>query len=596
MNPTSPVMDPLTLTWWALQALRVDGVGLGGIWLRAGHGPVREQWLQHARAQAPAWHRLPLHADDAGLLGGIDLGATLQSGQLQWQSGLLAQAHGAWLMLAMAERAPRALLARLTQAMDRRCVDSPRGDVHAFDGTVLALDEAETDEAGLHPSLSQRLGLWLDLRGVSVSEASTLPLASLTYSASDIAQAQQRLKNLPACESALERLFELALPLGIADTRALLFAWRLARVSAALDARPTIEPVDIARALQCVLLPRATCLPATEESPAEPPPESSPSEEPAEQPESDPGADATPNDDVLLAAALAQLPPHLLDQLVAGPRALKKNMASGQSGQAQRHQQRGRPLPSRPGKPGAQARLDVLATLRHAAPRQRIRAPHAHRPNADNASQPVTLPRVRLRTEDFHTKRYVQNSPTCLILALDASGSAAMQRLAQAKGAVQLLLSQSYARRDHVCVIGFRGAHAECLLPPTRSLVRAKRALAKLPGGGGTPLASALQQCLLQALRLQREGQTPMLVMLSDGRANVTLAGLGGRQQAQAEATELARHWAQTGLASLWIDTAPQPEPCAQELARHMQARYLPMPYLQAQRLADAMQREQALA
>jgi magnesium chelatase subunit D len=243
-------------------------------------------------------------------------------------------------------------------------------------------------------------------------------------------------------------------------------------------------------------------------------------------------------------------------------------------------------LPARPGKPGAQARLDVLATLRHAAPRQRIRAAHSHASSA----------RVRLRSEDFHTKRFTQNSPTTLILALDASGSAAMQRLAQAKGAVQLLLAQSYARRDSVCVIGFRGARAECLLAPTRSLVRAKRALAKLPGGGGTPLASALQQCLMQALRLQRDGQTPMLVVLSDGRANVTLAGLGGRQQAQLEATELAKHWAQTGFAALWIDTAPQPEPCAQDLARQMRARYLPMPHVQAQRLAAAMQREQALA
>ena len=234
-------------------------------------------------------------------------------------------------------------------------------------------------------------------------------------------------------------------------------------------------------------------------------------------------------------------------------------------------------MPARAGKPSDRARLDLLATLRHAAPLQRIRAPHAQ---GD---------RLRLRSEDFHTRRYAQKSASCLILALDASGSSAMQRLAQAKGAVELLLARSYARRDSVCVIGFRGARAECLLAPTRSLVRAKRALAGLPGGGGTPLASALELSLVQAQRLQREGHTPLLVVLSDGRANVTLAGVGGRQQAQEQAMAASQRWAQTGFAALWIDTAMQPEAQAQALAAQMQARYLPMPHVQAQRLADAM-------
>jgi magnesium chelatase subunit D len=120
-------------------------------------------------------------------------------------------------------------------------------------------------------------------------------------------------------------------------------------------------------------------------------------------------------------------------------------------------------------------------------------------------------------------------------------------------------------------------------------LVRAKRALAGLPGGGGTPLAGALQLALGQARQLAREGQTPLLVVLSDGRANVTLQGLGGRQQAQSEAQAMASQWALTGHAALWIDTAAQPEPLAQGLAQAMGGRYLPMPHVQSQRLASAM-------
>ena len=83
-----------------------------------------------------------------------------------------------------------------------------------------------------------------------------------------------------------------------------------------------------------------------------------------------------------------------------------------------------------------------------------------------------------------------------------------------------------------------------------------------------------------------------MLVVLSDGRANVTLQGLGGRQQAQTEAQAMAQRWAQTGHAALWIATAPQPEALAQALAHTLQGRYLPMPHVQSQRLAAAMELE----
>ncbi len=164
-----------------------------------------------------------------------------------------------------------------------------------------------------------------------------------------------------------------------------------------------------------------------------------------------------------------------------------------------------------------------------------------------------------------------------------------MQRLAEAKGAVELLLQQSYARRDQVCVLSFRAGQAQVLLPPTRSLVRAKRALSGLPAGGGTPLASALRLALEVAQQQVRSGVTPVLVMLSDGRANVNLAGVGGRQEAQQDARTLAQAWGQHRLTALWLDTSAQPDPLAQEWARLMAARYLPMPYAPSARMADAM-------
>jgi magnesium chelatase subunit D len=220
--------------------------------------------------------------------------------------------------------------------------------------------------------------------------------------------------------------------------------------------------------------------------------------------------------------------------------------------------------------------LHLLATLRAAAPKQKLRQ-----------KQPGQT--VAIRTEDFHVQRFAHKASSCIIVAMDASGSAALARLAEAKGAVDLLLQQSYARRDSVCVIAFRGSQVQTLLPATRSLVRAKKALAGLPGGGGTPIALALKHASEQALALQRAGMTPLLVMLSDGKANVTIEGLGGRTQAQEDAMKWAQQWARLGFASLWIDTAVQPTGHAQELSQAMQARYLPMPYVASQRVADAI-------
>ena len=97
-----------------------------------------------------------------------------------------------------------------------------------------------------------------------------------------------------------------------------------------------------------------------------------------------------------------------------------------------------------------------------------------------------------MRRDDFRMTRFQQRTRTTTIFVVDASGSSALNRLAEAKGAVELLLADCYVRRDQVALLAFRGKEAELLLPPTRSLVRAKRSLAGLPGGGGTPLAAGI--------------------------------------------------------------------------------------------------------
>ena len=599
----------------SLQLLQIDPHGFGGIWLKAPFGPVRERWLQALQNSSVKTVKLPGSIDLERLLGGIDLSTTLQTGQLHMQNGLLQQAHQGVVCISMAERFPSALDAPIAQAMDTQTipalnVKSDAASINTQFG-VIALDESLEDDAPIGKALQERLGIWLDLKDLAPSDIQAMTVDALDSDsqAIDVQFSKTHLQQMQALLPKLQWTHDQALAmcataqgLGIDSLRIPSLALRVACFHAALNLRTTIEDEDLEFAARRVLAPRATQWPSeqaeetreeTSEEKAEqppephsdappPPPESEQDAEDA-QPESPP-SEPTAEDlqEMMVAAALASLPPGMLDTLMTQAGRSQGN-TSGRSGQFKTGSQRGRPLPPRPGRPGGHSRLHVLATLRAAAPKQKLRGAKIKG-------------RVAIRSEDFHVHRYQQHASSCLILALDASGSAALQRLAEAKGAVELLLQQSYSRRDSVCIVAFRGAQAQLLLPMTRSLVRAKRAMTGLPGGGGTPLALALKMAYEQATQLHRQGVTPILVMLSDGRANVTLQGLGGRAQAQADALQWSAQWRQTGHRSLWIDTSIQPDPQVQNLAYTMGGSYLPMPQVQAQRVANAMDNLRQLA
>jgi magnesium chelatase subunit D len=138
-----------------------------------------------------------------------------------------------------------------------------------------------------------------------------------------------------------------------------------------------------------------------------------------------------------------------------------------------------------------------------------------------------------------------------------------------------------------VAVVAFRGRTAELLLPPTRALARAKRGLAGLPGGGGTPLATGIDALTALAHAERRAQRTPSVVLLTDGRANIARDGTGGRAKAQADSLAAAKGLA--GIASVVVDTSPRPHPFAQEIAKAMGGRYLPLPYARAETLSAAV-------
>lgn len=499
----------------------------------------------------------PTIADDA-LYGGLDLAATLATGRQRLTRGLLSEPRA--LVLAMAERCPPGLTARLATALD-----SPR---HA----LIALDEgAEADEA-LAPALSDRLALFLDLSDEVWSDSSD-PAPDPARLASARAALAQTL--LPP--AALDDLTRAAAELGIASLRAPLLAAAAARAHAAWHGRNEASEADLIAAAELVYAHRAAPLPQAQDQTDAPPPSPQPDQPDPSESQSQPDTATLPTE-MLVEAALAALPPDLLATLAAGRAAQSAKSAAG-TGAAHSGNRRGRPLPSRPGRLAQGARIDLVATLRAAAPWQPLRRRQTDRPEAT----------LLVRASDIRLKRFRETSDRVLIFAVDASGSAAFARLAEAKGAIELLLAAAYARRDHVALLAFRGHEAELILPPTRSLVQTKRRLAGVPGGGGTPLASALQLALATAAQAKARGMTPTIAILTDGRGNIALDGTPDRAKAEDEARRLARQIRATGTPALVIDVANRPQAGLRALALDMGSPYIALPRADAHRLSAAL-------
>jgi magnesium chelatase subunit D len=554
----------------------VDPAGTGGVLLRALAGPVRDTWLTQLRAALPAEtpvKRVPAHVTDDRLLGGLDLAATLQAGRPVAQRGLLAEADGGVAVLAMAERITVSAAARVTAALDTGAVAVERDGLAlklpARIG-VVALDEGMTEDERPPAALAERLAFHIDLTGVGAYDA-----ARGVPDADFMAAARARLPGVTAGTDVLEALCATALTLGIDSIRAPLLALRVARAAAALGGRDTVTEADAALAGRLVFAARATTLPAppeTEAQPPEPPPEAaeppsdSAEQENATQPEG-------PLEDVVLAAALAAMPPGQLALLKLALERRGRAKSAGRAGARQSARLRGRPAGTRRGDPRAGSRMSVIATLTAAAPWQPLRRRERQAAGVAHAG------RIDVRSDDFRITRFKSRTQTTTVFVVDASGSSALHRLAEAKGAVEHLLAECYVRRDRVALIAFRGAGAELLLPPTRSLVRAKRSLAGLPGGGGTPLAAGLDAAAAMADAIRRRGDTPVVVVLTDGRANVARDGSPGRERAEADAFAAARGLQALQPSALLLDTSPRPQALAGQLAVAMGARYLALPH-----------------
>jgi magnesium chelatase subunit D len=584
----------------AAACLAIDPRGMGGAVLQADGGEASERWLELLRRllpEAEPLRRVPAHIEEERLFGGADLTATLQAGRAIVARGVLAETDGGVIVLSMAERLTASMAASIGNAIDRGAIR----DGAATRFGLIALDCGREGDAPCAPALRDRLAIHLDLRDLMLpTQFAALPDRQAIQACRD------RLALIASPEPALRALCATAAACGIESLRAPWLALQVARAHAALEARAQIENQDLQFAARVVLAPRARRDPSAQSEPASvspppPPPPEPGSEQGAAEAPADAGAQAQPPraqaadsapseseplpseaalDEQILQAARAAIPAGLLAQMSSSQRSPRQSMAAGRAGASVLARSRGRPAGVRLGRPRQGTRLNILATLRAAAPWQKLR----------RAAAPEPVTRVRVCVSDFRVTWYRQRTQTVTIFVLDASGSSALHRLAEAKGAVELLLAECYVRRDQVAVVVFRGKSAELALAPTRSLLRAKRSLGNMPGGGATPLAAGLNAASLLVEQVRKRGQAPSLVVLTDGHANVAVDGTGGRQRGEADALRAARALRNVGVKTLLIDTAPRPQQLARGLAEAMQGRYLPLPNAEAHSLAAAVQ------
>jgi magnesium chelatase subunit D len=557
----------------AARVLSIAGAHLGGIHLRAGSGPVRDAWLQaFAALTGPdKLITIPVSSSMDRLCGGMDVHATLTTGKVEIQTGLLAKADGGFAVISGAERLEANAIGAITQAMELKTVESAFGTAKSLQHSrfgLIAIDEAAPGETGLASSLNERLALNISLDGISWSTINTR-MSSIA------AEPPRDIHSVKISDTWIEVAMK---ALSSPSPRRLILTLNVAKALAALERRAEVSLRDLLTAVR--LSGYSSEQLESQEQDQQRQAEQQQDEILDLQPQS--SSDKFP-DDMMIDATLADI--RGIELAIDAVRSNSRLSGSkGTSGERRNKARRGRVLGLRERPPFPDARPDIVATLRAAAPWQLIR-------RAERTAKGLPpLDRVILQSSDFRYRHYQDCRESAVIFAVDASGSTAMDRLGEAKGAVELLLADCYAQRHHVALVAFRGVEAETLLAPTRSLVRAKRGLQALPGGGTTPLASGLKRATELALAAKSKGQTPLLVIISDGSGNIDLEGNPGRTKANDDTMKIARLIAGHKLNSMVIDIGRRGAAKGQPLAEAMGGDYKPLPYASAKAMSSFIQ------
>ncbi|WAP67444.1 hypothetical protein [Jiella pelagia] len=238
-----------------------------GLRLAARAGPVRAAALEtlHALiADDMPVRKMPAGISEAALLGGLDLAASLHTGQPVLEKGLIADTHGGVLIAPMAERMTQEAAGLVSLALDRGHLSIERDgmsrDMPAQIG-VVALDEGMEPDEAPPENLCERLGLWISLDGADPRGESDGGLDAET-----VVSARSRLASVRPDDPAIETICQTAMAFGIVSLRAPHLAIRAACAAAALGGRLSPSPGDVEAAIRMVLLPRAVTMPSMPEA------------------------------------------------------------------------------------------------------------------------------------------------------------------------------------------------------------------------------------------------------------------------------------------------------------------------------------------
>ncbi len=496
----------------ALLLLAVDP-RLKGVLIQAGPGRAKSFLVRGFEALAPGRMIVaPAGVTEDQLLGGLHLERTLATGVRQASSGLLARAHRGFLWVDEANLLDQSAAHHVANAVNNGLLRLEREGISAEVQSSFALigtyDPAEgpadaslAEAAGLHVhedgSLPGRQRTEI-LERVAACHRAPAAFCRKYAAESDrlrtrIAAARELLPRVAIGADDLRRLACAAVRAGATSHRADLFAVRCAKASAAFRMRRAVEEEDLILAMRFVLSPRAA--PAAPQTAGPPPAESGGESSPGER-----------GDDVNFEASDCPIPGEIMD-IDRGPGGAGKPGRRRNAAAATASWERGRYVRAATARPGAR-RIAIPATLAAAAPFQICRG---------------ARPAIRIEKQDLRYKEFRQKAGVLTIFVVDASGSMALSRMDQAKGALIRLLEKAYVRRDRVALISFRGDRAAVLLPPSRSIELARRLLDGLAVGGGTPLAAGLKAAL-ELAKQQTDASRTLAVLLTDGRANVGAA------------------------------------------------------------------------
>ncbi|CAE7857045.1 chlD [Symbiodinium microadriaticum] len=559
---------------------------------------------------------LPLGCTEDRLVGSLDVQASMEAGRPIFEPGLLAKAHRGVLYIDDVNLLQDDLVSLLLTAVEsgvNRVEREGLSVAHPCRPLVVATWNPE--EGPLRPHLLDRLAVSLNTdidtvytdldERVSAANAALdfaeRPAQSLEESSADISAMQTQLlfareflNDVTISPDQLQRLADEASRGGCEGHRGEVFAVKIARAHAALQGRDACNAEDLKEAIKLAILPRIRVQEANmqeeieeEEPPPPPPPPPQPDMEdpeemepppPQEQEEEDREEEDEPEQDEQDEEDQdPDVPEEFMidpEGAVVDPDLLKfqsQQKKSGRSGKGNKiySMDRGRYVKAMLPKGGdtKSGKIALDATLRNAVVYQKIR-----REEAAKRLKPEDQRNVYVERSDIWVKKMARKAGALVIFVVDASGSMALNRMQNAKGAVLRLLENAYQNRDQVALIPCRGISAEVLVQPTSSVARASGSMKVLPCGGGTPLAHALSQAIIlgsNAMKSSDVGQV-CCVAITDGRANVPLAVSEGDQNAldengkmkkvpkedlQEEAYVLADKMRALGFKFLLIDT-----------------------------------------